>query len=375
MNIKSKLINGRSIYDLNLRVVYYARVSTEVQSQTTSITNQIAYFENYIKNIKAWTKVGSYIDEGISGKDIKNRYSFQRMIIDGLNNKYDLILTKSVSRFARNTIDSIKYTNILLEHDIGVYFINDNINTFASDSEFRLTLMASIAQDEIRKLSESVKFGLHQSIKRGVVLGNNNILGYRKNKGKLKINKKEAIIVREIFTSFITNNYTYTSLASYINNKYKTKFYSTSIKRILTNYKYKGYYCGNKTTVINYKKSKRKVNNLDEWVIYKDTRNIPPIIEEDVWDMANYIVRDRARSKKRHYDIVCTIHKKHLKYINKKYKGHLYNYYYCPKCVSIDEKIFQRIEPTWNRKKFFITKLDYYIKIDVDDIKKEYFSS
>ena len=198
MNIKSKLINGRSIYDLNLRVVYYARVSTEVQSQTTSITNQIAYFENCIKNIKAWTKVGSYIDEGISGKDIKNRYSFQRMIIDGLNNKYDLILTKSVSRFARNTIDSIKYTNILLEHDIGVYFINDNINTFASDSEFRLTLMASIAQDEIRKLSESVKFGLHQSIKRGVVLGNNNILGYRKNKGKLKINKKEAIIVREI---------------------------------------------------------------------------------------------------------------------------------------------------------------------------------
>ena len=198
MNIKSKLINGRSIYDLNLRVVYYARVSTEVQSQTTSITNQIAYFENYIKNIKAWTKVGSYIDEGISGKDIKNRYSFQRMIIDGLNNKYDLILTKSVSRFARNTIDSIKYTNILLEHDIGVYFINDNINTFASDSEFRLTLMASIAQDEIRKLSESVKFGLHQSIKRGVVLGNNNILGYRKNKGKLKINKKEAIIETQL---------------------------------------------------------------------------------------------------------------------------------------------------------------------------------
>ena len=114
------------------------------------------------------------------------------------------------------------------------------------------------------------------------------------------------------------------------------------------------------------------------YVESKDERLLFPLLlhnKEDVWNMANYIVRDRARSKKRHYDIVCTIHKKHLKYINKKYKGHLYNYYYCPKCVSIDEKIFQRIEPICNRKKFFITKLDYYIKIDVDDIKKEYFSS
>ena len=164
MDLREELLQGKSLYELPLKVVYYARVSTENDTQTTSILNQTTYFQNYIKNIPKWQLYKGYIDEGISGKAIKNRGKFQQMIIDGLNCQYNLILTKSVSRFARNTIDSIKYTDILKEKGIGVIFLNDNINTLNSDSEFRLTLMASIAQDEIRKLSESVKFGLKQSI-------------------------------------------------------------------------------------------------------------------------------------------------------------------------------------------------------------------
>ena len=298
--------------------------------QETSIINQTNYFENYIKNISKWTLVGRYIDEGISGKNIYNRINFQKMIRDGLDGKYDLILTKSVSRFARNTIDSIKYTDLLKDRGIGVYFINDNINTFSSDSEFRLTLMASIAQDEIRKLSESVKFGLRESIDRGVVLGNNNILGYKKDKGRLIIDEKEAVIVRNIFNLFVTGNYTYSSVARIINNKYNKKMDSTSIKRILVNYKYKGYYCGRKSTVINYKLGKRKKYNKSDWIIYRDNDKVPAIVSDSIWNKVNRIInnKNKARNKSK-YSIYCVNHNNKCKYVVKKYKNNIYKYYIC----------------------------------------------
>ena len=121
------------------------------------------------------------------------------MIADGKSGKFNLILTKEISRFSRNTVDSIKYTQELLRHGIGVYFLNDNINTYDMDSELRLTIMSSIAQDEIRKLSERVKFGYKRSLERGIVAGNNNIYGYRKNKGKLEIVQEEAELIKLIF--------------------------------------------------------------------------------------------------------------------------------------------------------------------------------
>ena len=150
LTIKDELKSGKRIEELPLKVVYYARVSTEHDEQTTSITNQISFFENYINNNKNWLFVKGYIDEGISGKNTIKRTNFLNMINDAKNKKFNLIITKSVSRFARNTIDSIYYTDLLSQYEIGVYFFNDNINTFYSDSEFRLTLMASIAQDELR---------------------------------------------------------------------------------------------------------------------------------------------------------------------------------------------------------------------------------
>lgn len=363
MDIKGCLANGKSIYDLDLKVTYYARVSTDNETQSTSIVNQVAYFINLIKNIPNWTLVNGYIDEGLSGKRADKRENFLKMINDGLNKKFDLILTKSVSRFARNTIDSIKYTTELLYKGVGVLFINDNINTFFSDSEFRLTLMASIAQDELRKLSESVKFGLRESIERGVVLGNNNILGYTKYKGKLKILKKEAIIVEEIFNLFITNKYTYIAVARLINKKYHKKFDSTSIKRILTNPKYKGYYCGRKTTTIDYKNSLRTNIPKDKWIIYKDYNKVKPIISEEVWNKVNLIITRRTRKKSNPYKgrIICNIH--HTPYINKnkKYKNKFYSYWLCStksndkKCPIIKE---QDLPPIMKEDKTCILLVD-----------------
>ena len=346
---------NNDIYKLKLRVVYYTRVSTDNNLQTTSIINQNSYFENYINNISNWTLINKYIDEGISGKSIHNRINFQKMIQDGLDNKYDLILTKSVSRFARNTIDSIKYTDMLKEKGIGVYFINDNINTLNSDSEFRLTLMASIAQDEIRKLSESVKFGLQESINRGVVLGSSNILGYKKYKGRLIIDKKESIIVKEIFKLFINNKYTYTDIAKIINNKYNKRMDSTSIKRVLTNYKYKGYYCGKKSTIINYKKNKRLKYQPNDWIIYKDYKIVPPIVNEKTWNKANKLIKDKDNTRNTSkYNIYCLKHKTKCKYMVKRYKTKTYKYYTCQNCFSIKEELIEKLIP---HKKIIIIKM------------------
>lgn len=289
--IRKEILSGKSIYDLKLRATFYARVSSDSEEQATSVVNQVDYFTNLMKSVPNWTFTTGYIDEGISGKSVNKRDAFLQMIEDAKNDKFDLILTKSVPRFARNTLDSIKYTQELLKYSVGVYFLNDNINTFLPDSEFRLTLMASIAQDDLRKLSENVKFGLKQSIKRGVVLGSNNIYGYAKNKGTLEIIEKEAIIVKNMFTlydSYLSLKKTSIALEKlgYFNRKDKP-FDTTTIRRILMNPKYKGYYCGNKTTVLDYKSGITKKVPRDKWLIYKDNEKIPPIVEEGLWNRVN----------------------------------------------------------------------------------------
>jgi DNA invertase Pin-like site-specific DNA recombinase len=148
-----------NIYDLPLRVCFYARVSTSSDAQLHSIENQITYYKEYIKNNKNWTYVNGYIDEGISGISTKNREQFHQMIRDAKLGEFDLIITKEISRFARSTLDSIKYTQELLKSGVCVYFQNDNLNTIDPDNELRLSIMSSIAQEEVRKLSERIKFG------------------------------------------------------------------------------------------------------------------------------------------------------------------------------------------------------------------------
>ena len=150
---------GRSIFDTELAVAYYARVSTDKDEQINSLGNQKRYFEDYIAANPHWRFAGGYVDEGISGTSVEGREQFLKMIEDAKRGRFDLIVTKEISRFARNTLDSLRYTRELLRCGVGVYFQNDNINTFDKDAELRLTIMSSIAQDEVRKLSERTRFG------------------------------------------------------------------------------------------------------------------------------------------------------------------------------------------------------------------------
>ena len=180
------LLRTRSFYDLDLRVVYYARVSTDKEEQKTSIQNQRDCFEELIAKNRHWTFCGGYIDDGISGISVEKREAFQRMVQDARDGEFDLIVTKEISRFARNTLDSIKYTRELTSCGVCVWFQNDNINTIDSDSEFRLTIMAGIAQDESRKMSDRLRFGFRQAIKSGRSLGVPP-LGYNSAKGKLTV--------------------------------------------------------------------------------------------------------------------------------------------------------------------------------------------
>ena len=197
--IRAEMRMGRSIFDLPLRVTFYARVSTDQDEQLNSLENQVQYYTELIKSKKNWTFVPGYIDEGISGTTTRRRDDFNRMIRDAKAGLFDFIITKEISRFSRSTLDSIKYTQELLENGVGVFFQNDNINTLDTDSEFRLVIMAGVAQDEVRKLSERLKFGFRQAIKNGHVLGNDKLYGYDKKDCVMTINEEEAEIVRIIF--------------------------------------------------------------------------------------------------------------------------------------------------------------------------------
>ena len=152
------MLRTKSIYDIPLRVTYYARVSSETDEQLNSLDNQVSYYEEFIKRNAKWSFVAGYVDEGISGISTKHRENFNRMIDDAADDNFDLVITKEISRFARNTLDSIQYTRQLLSCGVGVFFQNDNINTFDEDSELRLSIMSSIAQDELRKLSSRASY-------------------------------------------------------------------------------------------------------------------------------------------------------------------------------------------------------------------------
>jgi DNA invertase Pin-like site-specific DNA recombinase len=296
-------MNGSSIHSLNLRVVFYARVSTDKYEQLHSLKSQISFFHDYISKIPNWKFITSYIDEGISGTQVKKREEFLHMINDAKNNLFDLILTKEISRFSRNTLDSIKYTQELLSYGVGVYFLNDNINTILPDSELRLTIMSSIAQDEVRRLSERVSFGMKRSIDNGIVLGNSNIYGYTKNNGKLIIDEKEARMIKIIFDRYANTSDGLTKISSYLYNlgyKSKTlkKFDTTVLTRIIENPKYKGYYCGCKSKVIDYRTKAKKLLDKSNWIIYQDNSNVPPIVTEELWERANKKLKIRHDSFK-----------------------------------------------------------------------------
>ena len=294
-------LRTKSLYDIPLRVTYYARVSSESDEQLNSLGNQIQYYEDFIRRNAAWTFAPGYIDEGLSGISTKRRENFNRMIDDAAEGTFDLIITKEISRFARNTLDSIQFTRQLLGCGVGVFFQNDNINTFDEDSELRLSIMSSIAQDELRKLSSRVKFGHQQAIKNNVVLGNSRIFGYRKENRRLVIDEEQAPMVRELFELYATDQYSMKQIEALFWEKgYRNlngkKIAHTTMSNMISNPKYKGYYVGNKVKVVDMFTKKQKFLPPEEWVMFKDETGeiVPAIVSEELWDQANAILRRRS---------------------------------------------------------------------------------
>ena len=184
-----KINAERPIVDSNKRVGAYCRVSTDKRDQANSLESQQRYFREYIEHREDWKLVEVYADEGISGTSTKKRKHFNRMIQDAKAHKLDLIITKEVSRFARNTVDSLQITRDLKAIGVGVIFMNDNINSLDPDAELRLTIMSSIAQEESRKTSERVKWGQTRQMEKGVVFGRD-MVGYDVKNGVLTINEE-----------------------------------------------------------------------------------------------------------------------------------------------------------------------------------------
>ena len=299
------LLRTKSIYDIPLRVTYYARVSSESDEQLNSLDNQIAYYEDLIKRNRAWTYIPGYVDEGLSGISTKKRKHFNEMIADAKEGAFDLIITKEISRFARNTLDSLQYTRELLGWGVGVFFQNDNINTLDEDAELRLTIMSSIAQDELRKLSSRVKFGHQQAIKSSVVLGNSRIFGYQKDDKHLVIDESQAPMVRDLFRLYATGEYSMKQLETLFyeqgyRNYNGNKIAHTTMSGIISNPKYKGYYVGNKVRIVDMFTKKQKFLPPEEWVMFKDETGeiVPAIVSEELWDKANEVLTRRSEDVK-----------------------------------------------------------------------------
>ena len=291
--------------DVPLRVTFYARVSTDSDEQLNSLDNQIGYYRDFISRNPAWTFIDGYIDEGLSGMTTRKRDNFQRMVQDAKDGRFDLILTKEITRFARNTLDSIRYTRELLSAGVGVFFQNDNINTFDEDSELRLTIMSGIAQDELRKLSSRVKFGHQQAIKNSVVLGNGRIFGYRKENKRLVVDETEAPMVRELFELYATDKYSMKQIESLLwakgyRNHNGRKIAHNTMSGMISNPKYKGYYVGNKVRIVDMFTKKQKFLPPEEWVMFKDESGeiVPAIVSEELWDAANAILAQRSKDVK-----------------------------------------------------------------------------
>lgn len=298
------LAQGRGVFDTELAVAYYARVSTDKDEQLNSLDNQKRYFEDYIRANPRWTFAGGYVDEGLSGTSVAKREQFLKMIEDAKTGRFDLIVTKEISRFARNTLDSIGYTRELLRHGVGVYFQNDNINTFDKDAELRLTIMSSIAQDEVRKLSERTRFGFKRAQENGVLLGQNNLFGYNKVDGHLEIVEREAAVVREVFERYAAGELGLRAIANDLDSRGvrgrqgRAITYST-LYGMIRNPKYKGCYAGRRYASRDYRDKRSYRLGEDKWIVHEDDR-VPAIVSTALWEQANRLLAARGSTMKQH---------------------------------------------------------------------------
>ena len=298
-NLKSNIKN--SVNKIK-KVCAYARVSTDSEEQQTSYNSQIKHYSEQIKSNPEWEFVGVYADEGISGTQAKNRANFLRMIEDALNGKIDIIIAKSISRFARNTLDTLKYVRLLREHNVDVYFEKENIHNLELDSEMLLTLYSAFAQAKSESISLNIKLGYKAKMKRGEVCGQPNCYGYNWDKENqiLSINEEQAEVVRKIFNWYVDCKGTFV-IAQELNKlniptiKNK-KWVARTVRYIIDNEKYVGDLLSQKYYVDNPMNHKVKVNKGEKDLYYVKNHH-PAIISREIWDKAKSITEKRKIAK------------------------------------------------------------------------------
>ncbi len=290
---------GYNISVVPRNVVIYARVSTEHEAQLSALENQLDWYKPLLEQHPEWTLVHSYVDEGITGTSAKKRPQFMKMLEDAQSGEFQLILTREVSRFARNTVDTLQYTRQLKAIGVEVFFINDNIRTFDGDGELRLTIMATLAQDESRKTSIRVKSGQQTSMENGTFYGNGNILGYDRKGKNLVINPEQARTVRKIYDWYldgwgVRRIKFELEKGGILTSTGKTRWYESNISKILKN----SFYAG----IIEYHKQftpdfleQKKINNFGEVERLRVKGRHEPIVTEDEFDRVQELMESKRQ--------------------------------------------------------------------------------
>ncbi len=283
-----------------LRVAPYARVSTDTEEQLSSYKSQVSYYTEMINQRNDWMLVDIYADEAITGTQVKKRDDFQRLISDCLNGKIDMVITKSISRFARNTVDTLRHVRMLKEKNVAVFFEKENINTLTMDGELLLTILSSVAQQEVENISSNVKRGLKMKMSRGELVGFQSCLGYDYDPvtKRITINEDEAEIVRYIFDRYISGIGAYMIAKELTELERKTKrgnieWCDTSVLGIIKNEKYKGDVLQGKTFTLD-PITKRRLDNRGEEDQYYIKNHHEPIVTEEVFEKAQDILHRRG---------------------------------------------------------------------------------
>ena len=302
MNPYEILNRERESAEAKKRVAAYCRVSTDNEDQVNSFESQQRYFRRYIEEHPDWELYEIFADEGISGTNTKKRKAFNRMIEEAKSGAFDLIITKEISRFARNTLDSIYYTRELKRYGVGVIFMNDGIHTLDGDAELRLAILSSIAQEESRKTSERVKWGQKRRMEQGVVFGRD-MVGYDVRDGKMYINEEGAKVVRLVFRKYVNEGKGIHVIARELREegiptmRYVKDWSDTVIRRMLRNEKYCGDLVQKKTYTPDFLSHEKKYNKgQEEFVIIRDHHE--PIISREMFEEANRIMDSRSESFK-----------------------------------------------------------------------------
>ncbi len=282
-------------------VAVYCRVSTDRPEQSSSFENQQSYFTSCIQAHPEWTLYRIYADEGITGTSVEKRPAFQEMLRDAEAGCFRLILTKEISRFSRNLLDTIACTRMLRELGVGVLFLSNGIHTMHSDGELQLAIFSSIAQEESRAISERVKWGQTRQMEKGVVFGHS-LLGYRVKNGTITIEPQEADIVRRIFQAYAVEKKGITTIARGLeadglcNSRGNPVWTPGQVRKILQNEKYAGDLVQKKTYTPDYLTHRKRTNHGAEPII-RLTDHHEPIVDRALWEAAQQELAARRRTK------------------------------------------------------------------------------